>query len=218
MMNPKIAGAAILFLAAVAIVAIFALLPAPPAPAPRQAETPATESAGLAPVDPPPVAPEEITANPARLMPSGQQITASSDGDEWVERLDDLLGGDEETSATARKLIAALPTLPPEAQEEYLAHAVNLCEDSDFAQLEQIYLAANTPPPLVEMIFDDSLNRPDEVKLPMLAKTLRNPSHPMAAEAREILEMYLDLEPGSAPGSGWDAAVQEYLRAEASAE
>jgi hypothetical protein len=99
-----------------------------------------------------------------------------------------------------------------------LAHAVNLCEDSDFAQLEQVYLAANTPPPVVEMIFDDTLNRPDEVKLPMLAKTLRNPSHPMAEEAREILEMYLDLEPGAVPGTGWDTAVQEYLRTEAGAE
>jgi len=217
MMNPKIAGAAVLFLAAVAMVAIFLLLPEPQTPAPRQTQPPSAAVSGNADADIPLSIPE-IPASPARSTPSEPQIAALSDEDEWVERLDSLLGAEEDTSATARKLIAALPTLPPEAQEEYLAHAVNLCEDGDFAQLEQIYLAANTPSSVVEMIFDDSLNRPDEVKLPMLAKTLRNPSHPMAAEAREILEMYLDLEPGSAPGSGWDAAVQEYLRAEASAE
>lgn len=216
-MNPKLIGAATLFLAAVAILAVFLLLPEPLTPAPRQKQPSNDAAARIVTTDLPPGIPE-IPAPPARLRTSEQQITVVPGEEEWMEQLDNLLGADEETSITARKLIAALPSLPPEAQEEYVAHAVNLCEDGDFAQLEQVYLAANTPPPVVEMIFDDSLNRPDEVKLPMLAKTMRNPSHPMAEEAREILEMYLDLEPGATPGTGWDAAVQEYLRAEASAE
>lgn len=135
-----------------------------------------------------------------------------------MEQLDTILGSDEANATTVGKLISALPTLPPEAQEEYVAHAANLCEDEQFGQLANLYLAASTPRAVVEMIFDDALNRPDEIKLPMLAQSLRNASHPMAAESREILEMYLDLEPGSSPSAGWDAAVQEYLRAEANAE
>lgn len=63
-----------------------------------------------------------------------------------------------------------------------------------------------------ETIFNDVLNRPDEIKLPLLATTLRNPTHPMAAESKEILEMYLDLEPGAVPPNGWDQAVKDYIK------
>jgi hypothetical protein len=103
-----------------------------------------------------------------------------------------------------------------EAQEQYIAHALNLCEDSDFSRAEEIYLRPGTPASVSEAIFNDSLNRPDEVKLPLMAKTMANPSHPMAGESRGILELYLDLEPGASPPGSWDIAVREYLRNQAS--
>ncbi len=129
----------------------------------------------------------------------------------WEDRLDGILSADGNTDLVINQLLQGLPSLPIEAQEEYVAHALNLCDDEDYAKIEEVYLAGSTPPEVAEGIFDDVLNRPDEVKLPLLAKTLRNPAHPMAAEAREILEMYLDLEEGTVPPSGWDPAVQQYL-------
>jgi hypothetical protein len=102
--------------------------------------------------------------------------------------------------------------LPPEAQEEFVAHAVNLCEDEQFDLLANIYFETATPSEVKETIFNDVLNRPDEIKLPLLAKTLRNPTHPMAGESKEILEMYLDLEPGAVPPNGWEQAVNDYIK------
>lgn len=215
-MNFKIYGAGILVLAAIAIIAAFLFMPQPPTAPPPQSIERAVEPPRSG------IATATSVSVPGTMAPSARaSVTEPFPGmmmeDAWVERLDSILTSDEDSALAARKLIATLPQLPPEAQEEYVAHAVNLCEDDEFAQLETVYLATNTPPAVVETIFDDALNRPDELKLPMLAKTLRNPSHPMAGEAREILEMYLDLEPGAAPAAGWEAAVQQYLRDEAAA-
>jgi hypothetical protein len=34
----------------------------------------------------------------------------------------------------------------------------------------------------------------------------------MAGESKEILEMYLDLEPGAVPPNGWEQAVKDYIK------
>jgi hypothetical protein len=131
----------------------------------------------------------------------------------WEERLGEILAAPGDTTTAARALLAAMPGLPDEAQEQYIAHALNLCEDSDFSRVEEIYLRSNTPPSVAEAIFNDALNRPDEVKLPLMAKTMGLPNHPMAGEARGILELYLELEPDAPPPQGsWDVAVQDYLK------
>ena len=81
----------------------------------------------------------------------------------WEERLGKILAAPGDTTSAARALLAAMPGLPAEAQEQYIAHALNLCEDSDFSRTEEIYLRSNTPPSVAEAIFNDALNRPDEV-------------------------------------------------------
>jgi len=149
-------------------------------------------------------------------VPAADPVTlaASPAAAGWEDRLDNILSADAGNRSTVRQLLDGLQRLPVEAQEEYIAHALNLCDDEDYARIETIYLAAGTPSEVSEEIFNDLLNRPDEVKLPLLIKTLRQPAHPMAAEAREILEMYLDLDEGQAPPAGWEAAVQQYLAEE----
>jgi hypothetical protein len=105
-----------------------------------------------------------------------------------------------------------MPGLPSEAQEQFIAHALNLCEDADFSRAEEIYLRPNTPTSVSEAIFNDALNRPDEVKLPLMARTMNSPAHLMRGEAQGILELYLELEPDAQPPGSWDIAVQEYLK------
>jgi hypothetical protein len=129
----------------------------------------------------------------------------------WEERLGEILAAPGDTATAARTLLAAIPGLPVEAQEQYISHALNLCEDTDFSKAEEIYLRQNTPPSVAESIFNDALNRPDEVKLALMAKTMGIPNHQMAGESRQILELYLELEPGASPSGSWEIAVREYL-------
>jgi len=147
------------------------------------------------------------------------QVAPSGGNQEpWEERLDALLTTETNSATTVRGLTLNFASLPPEAQEEFIAHAVNLCEDEQYSLLEGIYLNNATPAEVKDTIFNDLLNRPDEIKLPLLAKSLANPAHPMAADSREILEMYLEVEPGSVPPEGWEAAVKKYLATQSASE
>jgi len=214
-MNAKIATLAFAGIA-LAVVVLFMLMPGPTRPAAEapSATEPATEQSAGAPgysadfgsdsaASSGPVQKTDQAAGEASTLPPGAP---------WEDRLDDLLTKEQDNSATVRGLVSSMRGLPPEAQEEFVAHAVNLCEDEQYGLLEEIYYNSSTPKEVSETIFNDALNRPDEIKLPMLAKTLRNPTHPMAAESKEILEMYLDLEPGAAPPNGWEQAINEYIR------
>jgi hypothetical protein len=175
-------------------------------------------------VAPPPERPRPAVSAPAEPISDGFRpavpagpvsgpvtLTTAPGSSEWEDRLDNILSSEADNRTTVRQLLDGLGRLPVEAQEEYIIHALNLCDDEDYARVEAVYLAEGIPPEVSEEIFNDVLNRPDEIKLPLLARTLRNPAHPMAGEAREILEMYLDLDEGSAPPAGWEAAVRQYL-------
>lgn len=175
-------------------------------PSPPVGETPAATGPAVTTTED--FFPSAPATGPVTLPSSPDLSAASAD---WEDRLDNILSAEVDNQSTVRQLLDGLQRLPVEAQEEYMAHALNLCEDEDYARVETIYLAAGTPPEVSEEVLNDVLNRPDEVKLPLLAKTLRQPAHPMAAEAQEILEMYLDLDEGQAPPVGWEAAVQQYL-------
>ncbi len=194
---------AVLLVLAAASVAFLLLWPVPEPPKPK-----ATHPASAASTPEPSAAKAFISESTPTPFPQ----TPAAPLADWERQLDSILTAPGDTSSAARALLAAMPGLPAEAQEQFIAHALNLCEDADFSRAEEIYLRPNTPPSVSESIFNDALNRPDEVKLPLMAKTMAYPNHPMAGEAREILELYLDLEPGAVPPGSWDIAVREYLK------
>ena len=205
-MNQKVATIA-LALAAVALVLVFLLLPSPPPPpakppAPRQASA----AAAAAPTSADPGSAITATSDPLGLAAAPSHVVA------WEDRLDQLLTAETDTATTVRGLVSSMRQLPPEAQEQYAAHAVNLCGDEQFALLGEIYLNAQTPQVVTETIFNDLLNRPDEIKLPLLAKTLSNAAHPMAGKAEEVLRTYIGLAPGMIPPNGWEQSVDAYLK------
>jgi hypothetical protein len=73
-------------------------------------------------------------------------------------------------------------------------------------------MGSDTPAEVREQIFNDSLNRPDEIKLPMMAQTMGAPNHPLAGQAKEILTLYLDMDPNSPGPVDWSARVRNYLQ------
>jgi hypothetical protein len=212
--NQKLATIA-LAVAALALVLVFLFLPGPPVPTTSRGEdakAPAKEEASS------PTYSSELGSDIGGSAPKNGAATAGTSlppGMAWEDRLDELLTNDADTTTTVRGLVSSMRGLPSEAQEEFIAHAVNLCEDEQFDLLANIYFEAATPFEVRETIFNDALNRPDEIKLPFLAKTLRSPTHPMAGESKEILEMYLDLEPGTVPPNGWEQAIKNYIREQA---
>jgi hypothetical protein len=177
---------------------------------------PAREGASIFPEAPaqavtPPISEELSVPLPAQAVPLPARLGDSQAATGWEDRLTIILSSEDANQATVRQLLDGLQSLPIEAQQEYIAHALNLSEDEDYTLIEVVYFSPGLAPEVSEEIFNDVLNRSDEIKLPLLAKTLRRSDHPMSGEAREILEMYLDAEEGSVPPGGWEAAVQAYL-------
>jgi hypothetical protein len=141
--------------------------------------------------------------------PTPPQLPAHPD---WEVRLDDILGSEEDNGRVVRRLVEDLANIPLEAQSEFIAHALNLCEDEDFELLASVYLRPETPSEVKEQIFDEALNRPDETKLPLMARTMEIPNHPMAGEAKEILALYLDVDPDLPNPVNWRDSVRVYLQ------
>lgn len=210
-MNIKLVTA-VLAVVALLVVLVFLVLPAPEST--RSAVPPTAQTKASAP-HPDDSAEAGLGLAPSSALSQPAPVTLPP-GISWEDRLDQLLTNDADSATTVRGLVSSMRGLPTEAQEEYAAHAVNLCEDEQFFMLGEVYLNAATPREVKEIIFNDALNRPDELKLPLLVQTLEKPAHPMAGEAKEILEMYLDLTPGTTPMGGWNQAVKKYLSEQAS--
>jgi hypothetical protein len=204
-MNQKVA-ALVLAMAAVALVLVFLLLPSPPPSAKATAPRQASAEAAAAITSEGPSSAITATPDPLGLASAPAPVVG------WEDRLDQLLTAETDMATTVRGLVSSMRQLPPEAQEQYAAHAVNLCGDGQFGLLGEIYLNAQTPQAVTETIFNDLLNRPDEIKLPWLAKTLRHAAHPMAGKAEEILRTSIGLAPGTIPPNGWEQAVDAYLK------
>lgn len=207
-MNTKLATV-LLGLIALVVVLLFLLLPSPEA---------RKDDKQAAPSKPPSQKAYSSDLDQSAAAPSLPQGLASRDDSAmapitaWEERLDEILTKDAESDEVVRDLVSAMPKLPPEGREEFISHAVNLCEDEQFSVIGKVYLDPSTSKEVADIIFNDLLNRPDEIKLPLLAKSVQNAGHPMNSESKEILEMYLDLEPGVVPPGGWQQAVEAYIR------
>jgi len=155
-----------------------------------------------------------ISAEDVAPLPANERAQPALTAPEvsWAEKLDAILSGEEDNRIIVRRLLQGFERLPLEVQTEYIAHALNLCEDDNYGQMEAIYLRSDTPAEIREQIFDDALNRPDEVKLPIMARTMEAPRHPLAGEARDILTLYLDVDPDSPGPVDWSGRVRSYLQ------
>lgn len=129
----------------------------------------------------------------------------------WEQQLEGILNAPGDTDTAVRALLETLPGLPVEAQEQYIAYALNLGRTGDFSGAAAVYQQPGTPLSVLQAIFDEALNRPDQVKLPFLAKTADFPNHPLADEARDLLQLYMDREPGTVLPGTWEITVRDYL-------
>jgi hypothetical protein len=129
----------------------------------------------------------------------------------WEATLDQILASDEEDTNKVKLLFAMFPTLPPDGQEEIANHLSNLVEDEDYGQLGTLLNNPKLPEEVLDVLLADLLNRPNTTKLPLFLEVAFTPDHPKAAEARELLELYLDEDYGSDKVT-WQKKMQEWLK------
>lgn len=147
----------------------------------------------------------------ATPAPPGTATPATEPVVDWGARLDDVLGSSAPESAKAAQLLEIWPGLPADGQVEVMQHIANLLPDDRFALLHNTFTNARTQEPVLDVIMTDALNRPNGIKLPALLDVARVEGHPKAAEAREILEVFVEADHGT-DWPRWEQAVQKFLQ------
>lgn len=183
--------------------------PQPPAQAPLlSTEPPATAG--------PPAKPTFMANNsrPLTSDPLQPQVTGTVAAvnliTNWEDRLDEILSGKDDEDEKAKSMLKMFPRLPPEGQEEVAQHLSNLVSDEQYPALGQYLTNSSLPEPVLDVLLSDALNRPNKLKLPILVGVARDPANPKAAEAKDLLELYLEEDYGT-DWSTWQQKVDEWL-------
>ena len=112
--------------------------------------------------------------------------------DAFVERQDDETW--QPTQADIAKFKSLFDQLDAEQQLEQIPHAQNLFSDSSFGFLKAILLDPAESQEVLESIYNDLLNRPEELKYPVLREVYQVKQHPLRGEIEELDEMMGNLE------------------------
>ena len=130
----------------------------------------------------------------------------------WEAAIDDLLRDEtSEPNAKAKQLLEMFPRIPAAGQTETAQHIANLIADEDYASLAGYFTSTNTTTEVQEVIMADLLSRPNSIKLPLLLEAARTPGHSKAAEAKELLELYLEKDYGP-DWDVWQKKLEEWLK------
>ena len=130
---------------------------------------------------------------------------------EWEQKLDDILGSNEDEKQKAERLLQMFPLLPEDGQVEISQHLSNLLEDDRYPALAQTFTNPATPEAVLDVLMADVLNRNNTIKLNTLLDVARAANHPKAEEAREVLEVFVDENFGD-DWAKWQAAIQSWLK------
>lgn len=113
----------------------------------------------------------------------------------------------------ARMLFALLPEVPEEGLGHTAEQAVQWLRDTDYRAVAAPLVENPATHGAVEsVLIADLAERPDAVALPTLLNIARNPSHPYAAHARDLLSYILNAERGT-DWTAWQREIDTRLGA-----
>jgi hypothetical protein len=130
---------------------------------------------------------------------------------DWEDRVDRILADDSEVGEKAKKMLEQFPHFPEAGQVETAQHISNLLADEDYSKFGSYLTNSLTPVSVQDVILADVLNRPNAIKLPLLLDTARNPDNAKAAEAKDLLELYLEDDYG-ADWNKWQQEMEKWLK------
>lgn len=110
-----------------------------------------------------------------------------------------------------QRLLAMIPTLPPDAQTVAMENATALIPDAEYMSYRPQLLQLAKSPEMREAVMDDSLTRGEELRLPNLLELMRtSTSEDEKQEIREVFEAYLDKDYGPHPAQ-WEIPVRNWV-------
>lgn len=128
-------------------------------------------------------------------------VTNTVGTNDWENKIDDIVGSDDPDTNKVAELYALFPTLPPDGQEEVAQHLSNLVDDDDYAPLGEMLKNDKLPEGVLDELLADVLNRPNNLKLPLLLSVASDANNAKHDEAKDLLELYL----GDDYGTDWNS-------------
>lgn len=128
----------------------------------------------------------------------------------WQTTIATINSQSDPARIVAAKLSAVLPTFPPDGQMETAQQIVKLQTDDDYTVAESLYFSPTAPEPVKRLVFEDLMNRPNALKLPILVRTVGQTGHPLHAEALDNLQLFVGRDVGDDPLL-WQSAVEAKL-------
>ena len=114
----------------------------------------------------------------------------------WEKLFDGLVKlqneGNKPTTKQVADFKAAFDKLSDEVKLENIPHAQNLFTDASIDYLTVILFDTKEPKDVLSSIYYDLLNRPEELKMPIIRKLAADKSHPLSEEAFDLLVMVDD--------------------------
>ena len=171
----------------------------------------ANKVGNTAPAVPAPDVAIEPVTNGAVSGETAQTNTGPA-ADDWEGKFEAVFDSDLDTDKMAEKMLEIYPHLKPEAQKDAIEHILNLVPDEGFTPVGKILLDPKTSEEISDDIMNDIGNRPGSIRMPLLLQVAKDPSHPKAAEARELLELYIEPEEELGNDWGkWEKEMKKYL-------
>ena len=125
----------------------------------------------------------------------------------WETLVDQLV---ELTDAPAKErkdqVKKAFDALDPADQMDAIHRGLNLLPDAQFDSLCGILFDKTENVHVLDAIFSDALNRPDEIKIPIMKALVTDKQHPMFFESARILDVTGEL---GSPAEGEQAVTVE---------
>jgi hypothetical protein len=134
------------------------------------------------------------TVSEANQLDSLASPSEGGDGD-WQVEMGEALSSSEDTSVVFRNLIALVKKVPTAAQVTLAKHITNLASDDDYKELIPMMRDRTLGSRFHQKIAMDALNRPDEIKLPVMLEVATSDWHPSAEKMRSVLALILKEDP-----------------------
>lgn len=126
---------------------------------------------------------EKAAAEEERLVDAFDNLT-----DKWMEPAKDGV-----TMQDIDTFVRQFKSVPADRKDECLHRALNLVPDENVMLLAGILLDKSLDKEMIELVYNDVLNRDEEVKKPILQEIFKDKEHPCWADTAWILDVTGEL-------------------------
>ena len=142
---------------------------------------------------------EEDEDNPENDEPQTEEEKREAEEEKLVEAFDDLTDKWQEPSAKGVTMsdidnfAASFRKIPKARQDECIHRALNLIPDENVMLLAGILMDKTMDKEIVETVYNDVLNRDEDVKKPILQQIFKDKTHPCWTDTAWILDVTGEL-------------------------